>query len=80
MYTYALPTEQIFSLLPATIKYFIERQYNLIETEPFLSSPAVRLENQIRRRCFWFAYALYRLVMDSFDLLHSIAAVCQCRR
>jgi hypothetical protein len=65
-------TERIISLASTTIRYCVQQQLHLSDTEPPPLEPAVRLQNQIRRRCFWCAYTLDRLVMFSFDLPPSI--------
>lgn len=63
---------RILTLASTTMRYCIQQQFHLAETEPDATSPEVRLRNQIRRRCFWCAYKLDRLVMSSFDLPPSI--------
>jgi hypothetical protein len=65
-------TERIISLASTTMRYCVQQQLHLSETEPVASDPFVRLKNQIRRRCFWCAYKVDRLVMASFDLPPSI--------
>jgi hypothetical protein len=65
-------TERIISLASTTMRYCVQQQLHLSETEPVPSDPFVRLSNQIRRRCFWCTYKVDRLVMASFDLPPSI--------
>jgi hypothetical protein len=62
-------TERIISLTSTTIRQCIQQQLHLGETEP-ISSDHVTI--QVRRRSFWCAYLLDRLVMSSFDLPPSI--------
>ncbi|ORX95885.1 fungal-specific transcription factor domain-domain-containing protein [Clohesyomyces aquaticus] len=65
-------TERIISLASTTIRYCAQLQLHLYETEAEPTEPAIFLQNQIRRRCFWCAYKLDRLVMTAFDLPPSI--------
>lgn len=65
-------TGRILSLVSTTMRYCVQQQFHLSETEPEPTSPAVRLENQTRRRCFWCSYKLDRLAMSSFDLPPSV--------
>ncbi|KAF2994107.1 hypothetical protein E8E14_002910 [Neopestalotiopsis sp. 37M] len=63
---------RILTLASTTMRCCVQQQFHLAETEPTPVTPAIRLRNQIRRRCFWNAYKLDRLVMSSFDLPPSI--------
>ncbi|KAF2123018.1 hypothetical protein BDV96DRAFT_639569 [Lophiotrema nucula] len=65
-------TERIISLASTTMRYCVQQQLHLADTEPIPIEPSIRLQNQVRRRCFWCAYKLDRLVMSSFDLPPSI--------
>ncbi|KAI0129702.1 hypothetical protein BJ170DRAFT_284912 [Xylariales sp. AK1849] len=65
-------TGRILSLASTTMRCCVQQQFHLSETEPEPSSSVMRLENQTRRRCFWCAYKLDRLVMSSFDLPPSV--------
>ncbi|KAH9897318.1 fungal-specific transcription factor domain-containing protein [Xylariomycetidae sp. FL2044] len=69
-------TERILSLASMAMRLCIQNQFYLAETEPEPTTPKLRLNNQIRRRCFWCAYGLDRLVVASFDLPPAIADVC----
>lgn len=68
-------TPRILSLVSTTMRYCVQAQLHLNETEPEPTDPGIRLENQVRRRCFWSAYCLDRLVMASFELPPSISDV-----
>jgi hypothetical protein len=65
-------TERIISLASTTIRQCVLQQLHLGETEPPPTSVQARLKIQVRRRSFWCAYLLDRLVMSSFDLPPSI--------
>jgi hypothetical protein len=65
-------TQRILSLVSTTIRYCIQQQFHLVEIEAEPITPAIRLENQMRRRCFWCAYKLDRLVVASFDMPPSV--------
>jgi hypothetical protein len=65
-------TQRILSLASTTIRYCAQQQFHLAEVEPEPLIPAVRLRIQMRRRCFWCAYKLDRLIVASFDLPPSI--------
>ena len=73
-------TPRIVSLASTTMRYCVQLQMHLHETEPEPVNPAVRLANQVRRRCFWSAYCLDRLVMCSLELPPSVSdAMITCR-
>ncbi|KAK0383335.1 hypothetical protein NLU13_9248 [Sarocladium strictum] len=65
-------TQRIMSLASTTTRYCAQNQFHLAETEPVPTDPATRIEIQVRRRCFWSAYALDRIVMSSFHIPPSI--------
>lgn len=65
-------TERIISLASTTIRQCVQQQLHLGETEPEPSNPQIRVLIQIRRRSFWCAYLLDRLVSFTFDLPPSI--------
>ncbi|KAH7129821.1 hypothetical protein B0J13DRAFT_132630 [Dactylonectria estremocensis] len=65
-------THRILSLASTTMRFCVQQQFYLAEMELEPKTPAARLENQLRRRCFWSAYNLDRLVMYSFDIPPSI--------
>lgn len=65
-------TERIISLASTAIRQCVLQQLHLGETEPPPTDVNARLIIQIRRRCFWCAYLLDRLVMSSFDLPPSV--------
>ncbi|KAL6408371.1 fungal specific transcription factor domain-containing protein [Ilyonectria robusta] len=65
-------THRILSLASTTMRFCVQQQFYLAEMEAEPKTPAIRLENQLRRRCFWSAYNLDRLVMYSFDIPPSI--------
>ena len=65
-------TQRILSLASTTIRYCAQQQFHLAEVEPEPLTPAIRLRTQVRRRCFWCAYKLDRLIVASFDLPPSI--------
>jgi hypothetical protein len=60
-------TERIISLTSTAIRQCIQQQLHLGETEPIPSDIQKRLSIQVRRRSFWSAYLLDRMVMTSFD-------------
>lgn len=68
-------TPRLLSLASTTMRYCVQLQLHLNETEPEPTDPIIRLENQVRRRCFWSAYCLDRLVMGSFELPPSVSDV-----
>jgi hypothetical protein len=49
-------------MVSATMRHCAINQLHLAETEPNVPFPAFSLEIQIRRRVFWSAYALDRLI------------------
>ena len=65
-------TERIISLASTTMRQCVQQQLHLGEDERPPSNIQIRLETQVRRRCFWCAYLLDRLVMSAFDLPPSI--------
>jgi len=65
-------TERIISLASTAIRQCVLQQLHLGETEPPSTDVHARLVVQVRRRCFWCAYLLDRLVMSSFDLPPSV--------
>ncbi|KAI6785942.1 uncharacterized protein J7T54_006281 [Emericellopsis cladophorae] len=65
-------TPRILSLASTTMRMCVQLQYHLAETELEPTTPAALLQNQVRRRCFWSAYCVDRLVMASFELPPSI--------
>ena len=66
-------TERIITLASTTMRQCVQQQLHLAEVEPPASDVHVRLMIQIRRRCFWCAYTLDRLVMSAFDLPPSVS-------
>jgi hypothetical protein len=68
-------TPRLISLASTTMRYCIQFQFHLAETEPEPVDANTRLETQLRRRCFWSAYTLDRLVMSSFELPPSISDI-----
>ena len=65
-------TERIISLASTTMRQCVQQQLHLSETEAEPVDIKSRLWIQIRRRCFWCAYLLDRLVMSAFDLPPSV--------
>ncbi|CAN9224832.1 unnamed protein product [Alternaria alternata] len=65
-------TERIISLASTAMRQCVQQQLHLGEMEPPSANVQTRLMIQVRRRCFWCAYLLDRLVMSSFDLPPSI--------
>ncbi|KAH7082042.1 hypothetical protein FB567DRAFT_561937 [Paraphoma chrysanthemicola] len=65
-------TERIITLASTTMRQCVQQQLHLSESEPLPLDVELRRLIQIRRRCFWCAYLLDRLVMSSFDLPPSI--------
>ena len=65
-------TERIISLTSTTMRQCVQQQLHLGETEPEPSNVHVRIAIQVRRRCFWCAYLLDRLIMSAFDLPPSV--------
>ncbi|KAF1939419.1 hypothetical protein EJ02DRAFT_352371 [Clathrospora elynae] len=65
-------TERIVSLTSTAMRRCVQQQLHLAETELAPSDIKTRLMIQIRRRCFWCAYLLDRLVMSAFDLPPSV--------
>lgn len=49
-------------MVSATMRHCAINQLHLAEAEPSVPFPAFSLEIQIRRRVFWSAYALDRLI------------------
>lgn len=68
-------TPRILTLASTTMRFCVQLQIHLAETEPEPVNSTVRFENQVRRRCFWSAYCMDRLVMASFELPPSISDV-----
>ncbi|CAO2651756.1 Nn.00g000390.m01.CDS01 [Neocucurbitaria sp. VM-36] len=66
-------TERIISLASTTVRQCVQQQLHLGETEPEPSDPNTRIAIQVRRRNFWCAYMLDRLVSTTFDLPPSIS-------
>ncbi|KAF2011593.1 hypothetical protein BU24DRAFT_284498 [Aaosphaeria arxii CBS 175.79] len=65
-------TERIISLTSTTMRACVQHQLHLTEWEAEPHAFSGHLSIQLRRRCFWCAYKLDRLVMTSFDLPPSI--------
>tara|TARA_R110002003_G_scaffold27_23_gene1502 strand:+ start:6824 stop:8308 length:1485 start_codon:yes stop_codon:yes gene_type:complete len=65
-------TERIITLASTTMRQCIQQQLHLSEAEPPPLDVELRHLIQIRRRCFWCAYLLDRLIMSSFDLPPSV--------
>lgn len=63
-------TQRILSLASTSMRYCAQNQFHLSETEP--TGPGNVLEIQVRRRCFWSAYNLDRIVMASLHIPPSI--------
>ncbi|KAK5791353.1 hypothetical protein VI817_006662 [Penicillium citrinum] len=55
-------SQMIVSMVSSTMRHCAVNQLHLADTEPKDSFPAFSLEVQIRRRVFWSAYALDRLI------------------
>jgi len=55
-------SQMIVSMVSSTMRHCAINQLHLADTEPKDSFPAFSLEVQIRRRVFWSAYALDRLI------------------
>ncbi|KAF4961855.1 hypothetical protein FSARC_10041 [Fusarium sarcochroum] len=68
-------TSRLISLASTTMRYCVQFQFHLAETEPKSVDVNIRIENQFRRRCFWCAYIMDRLVMSSFELPPSMSDV-----
>ncbi|KAI2480984.1 Fungal-trans multi-domain protein [Pyrenophora tritici-repentis] len=66
-------TERIITLASTTMRLCVQQQLHLAEVEPQPLDVHARLRIQIRRRCFWCAYTLDRLVMSAFDLPPSVS-------
>ncbi|KAF4958823.1 hypothetical protein FGADI_2167 [Fusarium gaditjirri] len=66
-------TPRLISLASTTMRYCIQFQFHLADVEPEPVDVTTRLENQLRRRCFWCAYIMDRVVMSSFELPPSIS-------
>ncbi|CVK96551.1 uncharacterized protein FMAN_10902 [Fusarium mangiferae] len=66
-------TPRLISLASTTMRYCIQFQFHLADLEPDPVDVTIRLENQLRRRCFWCAYVMDRLVMSSFELPPSVS-------
>ncbi|KAF2496371.1 hypothetical protein BU16DRAFT_375877 [Lophium mytilinum] len=64
-------TEKIISVASATMRYCVMAHLHLAEREPDQPG-AARVRSQIRRRVFWSAYALDRVVGTMFDLPFSV--------
>lgn len=61
-------TQRLISLVSSTMRYCVQRHFHLSETEPRPLTPHLRLESQIKRRCFWSAWGLDRMMAAAFDL------------
>ncbi|KAF4121383.1 Fungal trans [Geosmithia morbida] len=66
-------TPRILSLSSTTLRFCVQQQLHLAEMEPVPTTPTTRLKNQIRRRCFWSAYCIDRLIVASFELPPSLS-------
>uniref|UniRef100_A0A8H7KEM6 Zn(2)-C6 fungal-type domain-containing protein n=1 Tax=Bionectria ochroleuca TaxID=29856 RepID=A0A8H7KEM6_BIOOC len=66
-------TPRILSIVSTSMRYCIQNQFHLDEAEPVPTTPDIRLQNQLRRRCFWSAYCLDRMIVASFELPPSIS-------
>ena len=51
-----------------TMRYCVQTQLYLGEFEPEPENPTVRFQIQMRRRIFWCAYKLDRVVAASFEI------------
>lgn len=68
-------TPRIISLTSLTMRYCVQSQFHLSQTEPEPVDRLARFQSQLRRRCFWSAYCMDRLVMASFELPPSVSDV-----
>ena len=68
-------TPRILSLASTTMRLCVQKQLHLHETEPRSDTTENRLSNQLRRRCFWSAYCIERMIVASFELPPSIPDV-----
>lgn len=66
-------TERIITLASTTMRQCVQQQLHLAEMEPQPLDVHARLMIQVRRRCFWCAYTLDRLIMSAFDLPPSVS-------
>ncbi|KAK9770916.1 hypothetical protein SCAR479_12375 [Seiridium cardinale] len=69
---YSPSTERIISIASATMRYCVMAQLHLADAEPETVDAETKVQVQIRRRVFWSAYALDRVVCTMFDLPFSI--------
>ncbi|KAJ3547722.1 hypothetical protein NM208_g1367 [Fusarium decemcellulare] len=65
-------TQRLMSAAVNAMRYCIHEHFHLAEAEPAPVDASTRLEVQFRRRCFWSAYNLDRMVMGSLDMPHCI--------
>lgn len=61
-------TRRVLSMVSSAMRYCVNEQFHLSESEPSSSDATTRFENQLRRRCFWSAYCMDRMIMASFEL------------
>ncbi|KAI1871573.1 uncharacterized protein JN550_004567 [Neoarthrinium moseri] len=69
---YSPSSERIISIASATMRYCVMAQLHLADAEPESINPEDKIRIQMRRRVFWSAYGLDRVVGTMFDLPFSI--------
>ncbi|KAJ5762431.1 uncharacterized protein N7511_005813 [Penicillium nucicola] len=65
-------SQMIITMISATMRYCVMAQLHLAESEPKGPNPAFSLEVQTRRRVFWSAYALDRLISWIYHIPNNI--------
>src|SRR3954447_2764405 len=65
-------SQMIVTMVSATMRYCVMAQLHLAESEPKVLNPVFSLEVQTRRRVFWSAYALDRLISWIYHIPNNI--------
>ncbi|KAJ6173536.1 hypothetical protein N7485_006348, partial [Penicillium canescens] len=66
-------SQMIVTMVSATMRYCVMAQLHLAESEPKVLNPVFSLEVQTRRRVFWSAYALDRLISWIYHIPNNIS-------
>jgi hypothetical protein len=74
IYALHIPSrDHILALSSRAIRFCVENQLHLADAEPRPTDNSALIQTQLRRRVFWCAYAVDRVVCVSHDLPASIA-------
>ncbi|KAI0144517.1 fungal-specific transcription factor domain-containing protein [Xylariaceae sp. FL1272] len=65
-------THRIISLVSTAMRYCVQNLFHLSSAEPETTDTHGRIEIQMRRRCFWSAYTLDRMISAAFDVPPSV--------